>query len=95
MVLAQRDNYDYWKWSICNLFDKIHDFNIDPSLNNTFFLDDKKYKFIIEEILDTETNLCYNFSNYFENNNNTMLSTKRGLKINCCYMEINSDKTKL
>jgi hypothetical protein len=85
---TQRDNYDYWKWSICNLFDKIHDFNIVPSLNNTFFLDDKKYKFIIEEILDTETNLCYNFSNYFENNNNTMLSTKRGLKVNCCYMGV-------
>lgn len=82
----EKNNYDYWKWSICNLFYKIHDFDIDINTNNIFYLNDKKYKFIIEEILDIETNLSYNFSNYFENNNNVMLQKNTKITVICKYM---------
>jgi hypothetical protein len=82
----EKDKYHYWNWSICNLFHKIHDFDIQANANNTFYLNDKKYKFIIETILDNETELAYDFSNYFENNNNAMLSQKRRLTVSCKYM---------
>ena len=29
----ERDNYNYWKWSICSLFNKIHEFDIEPTIN--------------------------------------------------------------
>jgi hypothetical protein len=42
-------------------------------------LNDKKYKFIIETILDLTTNNEYDFSNYVENNEMVTELDKKGL----------------
>ena len=60
------DNYSYWSWSICNLFNKIHNFDITPDGENIFIHENKKYKFIIEEIIDTSNGNIYNYQNFFE-----------------------------
>jgi len=59
--------YNYWDWSICRLFKNIHNFDITPSGDNIYIFQNKKYKFIIEEIIDNNTKNAYNFTNYSQN----------------------------
>lgn len=55
-------DYNYWEWSICSLLKKIHKFNIDSNSDNIFTFNKKKYKFLIEEIIDKDTNITYNYT---------------------------------
>lgn len=59
--------YDYWRWSICTIFTKITNFDITPNGDNIFIHKNRKYKFIIEEVINVNTNETYNFENYLEN----------------------------
>jgi hypothetical protein len=61
--------YNYWRWSICALMHRV-DINNDFSFNvmldsdNVFLLNGKKYKFVIEHILDTTNHVSYNYTNW-------------------------------
>jgi hypothetical protein len=59
--------YSYWSWSICKLFTKINTFDIKPYGDNIFIFQNKKYKFIIEEIIDNNTKTTYDFENFLQN----------------------------
>jgi mannosyltransferase OCH1-like enzyme len=74
--------YVYWSWSICYLFIKFENFNITANGDNIFIYKNKKYKFIIEEILDQNTNETFNFENFSKIKNTT-----HNLRIYCKYMD--------
>jgi FkbM family methyltransferase len=73
-------NYDYWRWSICTLFKLIKNFDITPNGENTFIHENKKYKFIIEEVIDKETGSTYNYDNY-----NYEKLKKKSISVRCKY----------
>jgi FkbM family methyltransferase len=73
--------YTYWSWSICNIFNKIYNFEVKIDNDNVFILNNKKYKFIIEEIFDKNTSEIYNFINFSENKD--MLLKNKNLDIYC------------
>ena len=80
-----RDKYTYWNWSICTLFTTIHNFQIDKQSENRFEWNNKKYKFIIEEIVDRRNNNTYNFCNFQEHKQ--MLFQNTSLDVYCTYMD--------
>jgi hypothetical protein len=57
-------DYSYWAWSICQLMNKINDFDLHVNSDNIFIYNNKKYKFLIENIINNTDNIIYNFSNY-------------------------------
>lgn len=61
-LYVSKSKYEYWTWSICNLFDKIDNFQIELYGDNIFTFNEKKYKFFIEEFVDISNNI-YNFTN--------------------------------
>jgi FkbM family methyltransferase len=75
--------YQYWKWSICNIFEKIHDFDISSSSNNIFFHNNKKYKFIIEQMIEKTNGTKYTFENFIEDKYR-LLNTS--ISVICTYM---------
>lgn len=75
--------YHYWVWSICNYFIKIDDFDIDPSSHNIFFKNNKKYKFIIEQIVEKDNGNTYTFENFMENKERLL---KTRVDVVCVYM---------
>lgn len=76
--------YSYWSWSICAIFEKFESFNITINGDNIFTFQNKKYKFIIEEISDRNTNNTYNFTNFAQHED--FLRKKTNLDIYCKYM---------
>jgi FkbM family methyltransferase len=75
--------YSYWDWSICKLFNKINNFDITPIGDNIFTLQNKKYKFIIEEIIDKNTKNTYNFENFLQNREDLLKNP--GISVYCKY----------
>jgi mannosyltransferase OCH1-like enzyme len=62
-----KQSYTYWTWSICYIFKKMYEFNMTVDGNNIFIHNNKKYQFIVEQILDQTTNIKYNFTNLNKN----------------------------
>jgi len=79
----EKQSYSYWEWSICKLFKKINNFDITSSGDNVFIFQNKKYKFIIEEIIDNTTKNTYDFENFLQNREN--LLKNRTLNVYCKY----------
>jgi hypothetical protein len=77
--------YSYWSWSICKILQKFESFNITADGDNIFMLENKKYKFIIEEIEDKNTNNTYNFMNFAQHED--FLRKKTDLNVYCKYMD--------
>ncbi len=80
-----RNEYSYWSWSICKLFKKIYYFQFDSKKENVFILNNKKYKFLIETILDPTIGEEYDFSNF--KGKQDILVQKSGLSVYCKYKE--------
>jgi hypothetical protein len=79
----EKKSYSYWGWSICKLFKKINNFDITSSGDNVFIFQNKKYKFIIEEIIDNTTKNTYNFENFSQNRENLLKNPT--LNVYCKY----------
>jgi mannosyltransferase OCH1-like enzyme len=77
--------YTYWGWSICNTFKKIENFDITSNGENIFIYKNKKYKFIIEEIIDKNDNETYNFENFKKHKDE--LLKKSNISVYCKYMD--------
>ena len=77
--------YTYWRWSICNTFKKIENFDITSNGENIFIYKNKKYKFIIEEIIDKNDNKTYNFENFKKHQ--CELLKKSNKSVYCKYMD--------
>jgi hypothetical protein len=56
--------YSYWSWSICELMEKINDFELSINSDNIFTYNNKKYKFFTENIYNNQDKFVYNFSNF-------------------------------
>jgi len=80
-----KDQYSYWAWSICTLFHTIHNFDIKVNSENIFVYNNLKYQFIIENILDKQENMIYDFSNFRQHKE--MLLKRPGLDVYCSYMD--------
>lgn len=77
--------YSYWNWSICRIFKKFESFKLTINGDNIFKSQNKKYKFIIEEIVDKNTGNTYNFMNFAQHED--ILRKNKNLKVYCKYMD--------
>jgi hypothetical protein len=83
-LYVTKTTYEYWKWSICNLFSRIGNFKIELNEDNVFIHNGKKYKFFIEEFTVISSDVYYNFTNfsdYDKNDNNVNVYVKYKEKI--------------
>lgn len=83
-MFDNRVEYKMWDWSICYLFLKIDNFDIDPLSQNIFFKNNKKYKFIIEQIV--EKNNRYTFANLMEYKERLLKKELSNTYVECAYM---------
>uniref|UniRef100_A0A6C0IU08 Methyltransferase FkbM domain-containing protein n=1 Tax=viral metagenome TaxID=1070528 RepID=A0A6C0IU08_9ZZZZ len=66
-IFNKKEEYSYWKWSICCFFNNISiDFNYVPNDKNIFIFNNKKYQFLTENVVSDNTKKILNFSNYLE-----------------------------
>jgi hypothetical protein len=80
----ETNKYDYWQWSICVLFANIHNFKLELESDNIFIFNNKKYKFLFEEIIDLNTKLTYNFKNF----DKSLYKTTNKLDMYCKYKNL-------
>ncbi|MFY7728211.1 MAG: glycosyltransferase [Flavobacterium sp.] len=76
--------YNYWMWSICKQFEKIHNFNIQYMSSNLFVYNNKNYQFIIEQIVDKTNGETYIFETFPQHRER--LLKQPNLHVQCIYM---------
>lgn len=81
-IYIKKSPYDYWEWSICRLFETIFDFDIKKNEDNIFILDGKKYKFVIETVINLDTGDKYDFTNM-----NQLIRNAPRIDVYCQYKE--------
>lgn len=81
--LYEEMKYDYWYWSICRVFQNNFNLIFSTNIDNSFIIDKKKYKFLIENIIDNDTHELYDFNNYRKNEK--YLFTCNNLNFYCSY----------